>query len=122
MKDRLILSEYTNGHQHRIAWFIVEHGEEGAVLGEDEYTEADLAKCVGRRVGEWEHVAATIAVSKIAGVQHDRRGYYWESRKDASSALRAARAAIKDRSAKPWPEWAVKASAEGWKPPKGWAP
>jgi len=29
---------------------------------------------------------------------------------------------IKDKSNKPWPQWAVQAKAAGWTPPKGWKP
>jgi hypothetical protein len=105
-----------------IVWIVDD--DEGATLGQDRYKDSDLEKVQGDL---WEHVAATLAVSKTEGVKFVRSDflgghYIWESLSDAKKALRAAKAAVKDKRRKPWPEWAVKAQANGWKPPKGWAP
>lgn len=114
----LVLECARGGYEWWIIWII--DGDSGATLGEDTYTEKDLAKA---KPGDWEHVAATIAVSKTEGVTRlGVNGYRWESEEDAKKALRAAKAAIKDKSKKPWPEWATKAVANGWNPPKGWTP
>jgi hypothetical protein len=114
----LSLIEDPRNYCWRIAWTF--DGEEGAILGEcGGYTDADLAKA---KTDDWDHIAATVAASKTAGVERDERGYYWESRKDAQAALRACKASVKDKSSKPWPDWAVKAKAAGWKPPKNWKP
>jgi hypothetical protein len=52
--------------------------------------------------------------------------FFWDSRTAGQRALRMARQLWKEWKSnkpwKPWPAWARKASAEGWKPPKGWEP
>ena len=118
MADRLIIESERIGYQ--IVWFLEEESDTGARLGESTYSERDLAKA---KPEDWDHITATITASKTVGVQRDgHNGYYWESRKDAAAALKAIKFALKDKGAKPWPEWAVKATAEGWKAPKGWTP
>ncbi len=103
--------------QWRIAWIF--DGDDGATLGDDVYTDRDLAKA---KPEDWDHVAATLTASKTEGVERDQGGYYWESESNAKKAYRVVRAVLKDKSKKPWPEWATKAVANGWKPPKGWKP
>lgn len=116
-KPRLFIDD--DRSYYRITWYLPDEGDHGATLGESRYTRAHLerAKCDD----DWEHIAATIAVSEAPGVQRDRDGYYWESRKDAVAALRTANTVLKNRK-KPWPEWALQAQAAGWKAPKGWKP
>lgn len=106
-------------YEWTIVWII--DGDTGATLGQDVYKDADLARVDD---DSWDHIAATLAVSKTKGAKHnDRRHQYeWERLEDAKAALRVARAAVKDKSGKPLPEWAVKALAAGWKAPKGWSP
>jgi hypothetical protein len=49
--------------------------------------------------------------------------YYWFTPVKVRKALRVAKRALKEhRSKKDWPDWARKAQAEGWKPPRGWQP
>lgn len=67
---------------------------------------------------EWEHWAASRAVRQSPGVEFDLSGAFWELERDAKAALRLAREALKQD--RPLPDWAQKALAEGWKPPKGW--
>lgn len=74
-----------------------------------------------------EHKSATDAVVFSGAIFTTRKSegtMLFETKSDATKALRAARAAL--RAAKsatnPMPAWAIKASAEGWKPPKGWKP
>jgi hypothetical protein len=52
-----------------------------------------------------------------------RRGghFVFDSRADAKKAIAAARLAIKSLE-RPMPDWATRALAAGWKPPKGWKP
>ena len=102
----------------RIAWFFDEEGDYGAILGEEVYTAADLLKS---KVEGREHILATVTASLTDGVERDERGYSWTSIKKARCALKAIKAALK-HDVGPWPEWAVKAQAEGWKAPKGWKP
>lgn len=104
---------------YSICWFFPDEGEEGGYLGDDKYTERDLAKASNRE--ERDHILATITASKTDGAELTRDGLVWESRTAATNALRAIKAALQNSTA-PWPEWAVKAKAEGWTPPKGWKP
>lgn len=115
------------GEAYYIAWIF--DGDEGGILGDETYTDVDLAKAAAKSDDDsWQHIKATITASKTERV--DRRRvhramstcYVWPTRKAATAALRAVKAAIKDRSDVPWPDWAVKAKAAGWTPPKGWAP
>ncbi len=57
-------------------------------------------------------------VSYTLGAQKDERAFYWDSKSEAAKALLIVNAALKQE--RPLPIWAVKATAEGWKPPKGW--
>ncbi len=69
---------------------------------------------------EWEHWAASKAVREMPGFQErgDMWGGWWDNEKEALAALRVAREVLKQD--RPMPDWAQKALAEGWKPPKGW--
>jgi len=102
----------------RITWFLAEDGDLGASLGEQEYTQASLEKA---DPAERDHVLATLTAKKTAGVKRDGT-YYWESESAATKALRLINATLKADDGAPWPEWAIKAKAEGWKAPKGWKP
>jgi hypothetical protein len=121
-KPRLAINETegrgSNWHDFEIGWYFPDEGEFGAMLGEERYTEADIAKA---KPDDREVVVAYLAALKTEGVQQGSSRIFWETRKHASNALRAIKAAVVNDE-KPWPEWAVKARAEGWKPPKGWKP
>lgn len=106
-------------YYYRISWYDAEEGDYGATLGEETYTERQLAKA---KPEDWEHIAAVVTAGKSKGVQRDSYGYYWESRSDAAQALREIKVVLKLKSGKPWPDWAVKAKSAGWKPPKNWTP
>lgn len=118
MKDKLVIVD--REYVYRIEWFIAETGDEGATLGEVKYSQTQLAaeKDPETRV----HILATITASKSKGVRHDTHGYYWDERKHVTQALREIKIALKGDKGVPWPDWAVKAAAEGWKAPKGWKP
>ena len=55
-----------------------------------------------------------------------REAFIFADQATANKAATAIRAAFKidaaTRAGLPWPEWAVKANAAGWKPPRGWSP
>ncbi len=54
---------------------------------------------------------------------HDSTGFWWESESAARAALAKVKVIAKTLlNDVPWPEWARKALAAGWKPPKGWKP
>ena len=56
------------------------------------------------------------ALLQDTAAESDWNGLIWSSKADAQKALKAANAALEaHRSSKPYPEWAVKALAAGWK-------
>lgn len=118
MKDKLVLDQPSDFW--RISWEVVVDGsyDIGATLGEGspEDWEGDPPKSDERE--EWEHWAAQKAASTSRGVERDGNGFFWESEKDARAAMRIVKEACKQE--RPMPEWATKALAAGWKPPKGW--
>jgi len=119
-KDKLCVIEGRYGYDHRIAWFLAEDGDFGAVLGDgDRYTHADLKKASG---DDRAHILACLTAAKSDGVTRDRDGFSWETRTKATAALRMINLALKTDGGAPWPEWAIRAKAEGWKEPKGWKP
>jgi len=105
-------------YKYRLSWYLPEDDDIGGSLGDPEYTEADLKTADADDV---DSVIAYLAVSKM-GVPKDYNGFYWETRSQAQSALRIAKAAIAAGVDRPMPDWATKALAAGWKAPKGWKP
>lgn len=94
---------------------------------EDEFISGDL------RLGEpcmfdEEHQFVSRAVGDLAAPS--RRGsndeFEWDTIDEARKALRIAGRAWadfkKENPKHDWPDWAIKADAEGWKPPEGWRP
>jgi hypothetical protein len=129
MADRLVVDETLNGYQ--VFWLINDEvfGEDtGAVLGQGE-THSSIERMrqdlKNGKVKEedLEHIIATVTVAEIGNPNLGTGGFVWETLAEAKKALTAAKAAYKiAKSNKPWPEWAVRASGAGWKPPKGWKP
>jgi hypothetical protein len=103
-------------HKYRyfLQWY--SDGEEGAQLGETLYTPKQLEEATVEN--RW-FISATIAVEKH-GAERDSGGFHFETHAKANAALRVAKAAKNAKRA--MPDWALKATAEGWKPPKGWQP
>lgn len=110
MRPRLAIFRDTIGH-YLIAWD--DEGYPGLELGDKP-----------RAVDE-EHKVATDAAVLVGGPDLLRRKsdrvLLFETQGQATKALRAARAAVRNMK-NPMPDWAVKASSEGWKPPKNWKP
>lgn len=119
MGEKLVVFE--RHYEFQIGWEI--DGDEGAMLGETLYKKNDLKTCSSE---DWDHVMATIVASETDGVSRSRgdytSGFVWESKRQAVDALRVIKIALKNKSTKPWPDWALKAKAAGWKPPKTWTP
>lgn len=113
-KDKLAI-QYDQ-YRHKIGWYLAEEQEFGLMLGHETMALKDAP----------ETVAATNAIIALPSVHpgHLRDSeWIWESETTAKQALRVAKAAIAAvNDAKPMPEWALKATAEGWKAPKGWKP
>lgn len=106
-RDRLVLEDDARGN-YRIMWYLAEERDLGATLGDEwplRLVEANS-----------EHGRATTAVSTSKGVDRDDQGFYWETKLAAATALKMAKAALKNR---PLEDWEQKALAAGWKPPKG---
>ena len=115
------LSVYEDNYSvWRICW-IVDY-DQGMTLGEDNVQQT-LSK--GRSDvdnGDDEHYLATRSVHTSYNVKHDNDGFFWQNKKDVMAALKLAKLAIKNKNENEddWPDWAKKALAKGWKPPKGW--
>jgi hypothetical protein len=111
MKDRLMVVD--DRSVYRIQWYLAEEGDMGATLGE-----GTVPKVATSPPGsdDWQHEIASIAAGASDGVSRDCRGFFWETRAAASSALKATKAAMKNQ---PLADWESKALAAGWKPPRG---
>jgi hypothetical protein len=118
-KDHLFVDD-SERWLFRLTWYLADDDDIGGTLGDgDRYTLKDLERV---EEGDRNHVAATLALQEMQSegkAQRDGRGFYWESRTEATRALVVVNQAIKGQ---PWPDWAVKAKAAGWKPPRGWKP
>lgn len=115
MTARLDLEEHSY-YGYKIAWWDEPNDIVGDLtVGEKlPVSEGDEAE---------EHNYITDKLAERCPPDHVGDGtFYWESKSSATKALRAARALQKQwkNRDRPWPEWAIKASSEGWKPPKGW--
>jgi hypothetical protein len=115
------LQIYEEQYVFRIQWYFPDVDDFGATLGESDFTEEDLKK-LKPEDEDRDHIVATIAAGKTPSVQKNGRGFFWDTSAAAKKALVAIRAAIKSDDGGPWPEWAIKAKANGWTPPKGWKP
>jgi hypothetical protein len=131
MRDRLELVESKIGYQ--IQWYLGDDQEEGAALGDsmgitetiDRFVERVQAEMDSDAMQQFEHYVAELAACKSTGCLRNVSSgvLYWETKNEATVALRAARLAVKLYQANiPWPEWAKTAVANGWKAPKGWKP
>ncbi len=111
------LEMYEERYVIRIRWIVDD--DCGADLGEDVYTKEDLDKA---DADSRDHILACLTAAQTTGVSRDERGYYWEGNSHATNAFRLINTALKNDPGVPWPEWAMRAKAEGWKPPRGWKP
>jgi hypothetical protein len=131
-KYKLVIVHY--GYDICITWF--DGDEDGANLGESGTgTERELVVARVRyesalKSKNGAHIEEMRSLLEMAAADHaakpfaesrGRNGFVFGSQSSALKALRAARAALKNLGA-PMPEWALKATAAGWKPPKGWKP
>jgi hypothetical protein len=113
--DGMYLALDERAHDTQIAWYDPVEGEFGLYLANE-------------RLNNWENDTAIDALRgfcKNKGLELPLRGqeFRFDSTSVAREALRAVNARLNlDKANKPLPEWAKKALAEGWKPPKGWSP
>lgn len=126
MADRLIIVESSVGY--RIQWEIDDGDDKGAFLGQEkkEPPEDFYASTTPMDREYWAAERAGFQVIKDGDPDtrgHDSTGFWWESRTQATKALAKVKALMNAAlEGVPWPDWAVQASAAGWKPPKGWRP
>ena len=113
-EGNLLMVDDCDEYRIRIGWQ-VDDGEIYCYIGDSPHP-----KVAPTNPDEWLNWIACEVATADKAADKDRDGYFWESLKSARAALAAISLAV--QSGKPWPEWAVKAKASGWKAPKGWAP
>lgn len=113
MADKLVVAE--EKYRYRIQWEVDDGDDLGAYLCQDEM---DGKGEVPLDRDEWEHWTASRVARTTNGFFTDDLGAYWESEKQARTALRVIKEALKQE--RSLPDWAQKALEAGWKPPKGW--
>ena len=105
----------------RIAWFFPEDEDFGAYVGDRDVSEARDEDTDEDKKAKWEIMTADAAAKPFSCGKSMLYGYEFETEKKAKLAILAANESLLNDGA-PMPEWAVKATAAGWKPPKGWKP
>lgn len=120
-KDKLVVVEPQNANDDkwRLQWYLPDEGDMGSYCGVRGYSENDCSMASG---DDHEYTVSENTGAKTPSVARDADGYHWPSKKLAAAALALIKIAMKDKSGRPWPEWALRARAEGWTPPKGWTP
>jgi hypothetical protein len=127
-KDHLEVIEGANGY-FRLQWWLPEEDDYGAIVGEagsepTKDNETDLewytAEIVCFRLHKANPDSDTFGL--------DSRGFFWTSKSGVSKVLSQinveTRGALQSKSTtqEGWPEWALTAKTNGWRPPKGWKP
>jgi hypothetical protein len=126
MKERLVIDN--EGENWFLVWYFPDDGEYGAVVGEARRqlpTLAQLEKEIAKAQSEELAIEAAIisAFADTDEIYISRRGFAFACQSSARKALRVAKIAAETYNAsRPWPDWAIKAAAEGWRRPKGWKP
>lgn len=106
---------------YRIYWWIDE--DLGGCIGEIKGSEAEEVEVAKKGDLEtWECYVASRVAASSEGQKCDWRGFYWDTEKAARAAKKQIEIALRNKPEAPWPDWAVKAKAAGWAPPKGWKP
>ena len=114
-----------------IQWYNSDEGDLGAYFGDGDFefrhtaNEGFLKPHPDEDDPDWlEAHNLAVADCKAQGIGTlTKMGFTFESKSKAQRALALLRSAAKRiKDDKPWPDWAVKAQAAGWKPPKGWKP
>lgn len=136
MADKLVV-EHEDYDTYRIYWWLEEDGDLGGSVGDHESSEERREKLLEQirsssppredDIASLECCAADLAAAKTVGAVKDWNGYRWSSKAQATQALKEIRAAVKAvrlemKTGRKEPDWAIKARAAGWAPPKGWTP
>lgn len=114
---------------YRLHWWLPEEEDYGAVVGEGgEVPTRDKSTDIEWYTAEVVCFQLHKATPDSDTFGLDSTGFWWSSKSRASSALAQIRSETrvalqaKGGSEASWPEWAVTAKVNGWKPPKGWKP
>lgn len=115
---------------YRLRWWLPEVDDYGATVGEN-----GKAPSPRKKGDDIEWYTAEVVCFKLFKVLPDSNtfgldsnGFWWASKALANKVLSQIRAETKvslqanGESRAEWPEWAITAKANGWKPPKGWTP
>lgn len=92
--------------------------EYGESLGP--YDEDSGGDCAGGDGDQWFHRRACDVAGALIDGKSPFDVYLWRTETRARHALDVVNLAL--RGGKPWPQWALDATNEGWTPPKGWKP
>ena len=125
MADKLVVVD--SGVFYRIQWELDDGDDMGAFLGQEKQSPPeDFYKATSMDRDYWAAERAGFQVIQEGDPDtrgHDSTGFWWESKAQATKALTKVKALMASAlSSVPWPEWAITAQANGWKPPKGWKP
>lgn len=132
MADKLVVFQDNENDCFRIIWCLDDnvYGDDyGLSIGEDVTTPAEQKEMMeldpfDKKLEDRDHILYTqAALELLEGVDIDLRGFVFDTRKQATEAMRTIKVAAKvRRSNRQLPEWAKIALSQGWKMPKGWEP
>jgi hypothetical protein len=106
-------------YEIKIAWYLPDEGDFGLYLANESHSKWEGAEETNVAID----VLRDYWKSKGWALPSEGRDFEFESRSQAKEALRLINARLFYLGEnKPLPEWAKKALAEGWNPPKGWKP
>jgi hypothetical protein len=116
MAGRFIVDEITYLHAYAIGWY--EDGECDAHLGQSK-ADGQGPEPTEREDWEWWKASKVCIELKAPRTGHGAmQAFTFDSHRAALAALKRIKLELAQE--RPLPDWATKALAEGWKPPKGW--
>lgn len=114
MTDRLVVVD--GNYRFYIQWELGGGEDMGAVLGEG--GEKDYSGEAPTDRGDYEHWIACKTISEMSGIERDDKGFFFDSHSRALRGKQLANFSMKQD--RPLPDWARKATEQGWKAPRGW--
>jgi hypothetical protein len=114
----LDIDEHVGDYIVKIGWYLPDEGEFGLYLSNERMPSTD-----GDETNNAIEVLKKFFKEHKLEMPLQGHDFEFESMSMAKAALRAINVALHyQREQRPLPEWAQKASAAGWLPPKGWKP